>query len=93
MKAVLGNYPTSLIHDGNDKIDDIEERKNKRCYFCKWRKILASLGYVVTSSFVATNNEEFKILKDMVDFYLRYKKLAIQCRCNQTTLNGFFSKD
>jgi hypothetical protein len=37
-------------------------------------KTLASLGYVVTSSFVATNNENFKILKDMVDFYLRYKK-------------------
>ena len=27
-----------------------------------------------TSNFVATNNEDFKILKDMVDFYLRYKK-------------------
>jgi hypothetical protein len=41
-------------------------------------KTLASLGYVVTSSFVATNNEDFKILKDMVDFYLRYKKPVIQ---------------
>jgi hypothetical protein len=60
---------------------------------CKWRKTLASLGYVVTSSFVATNNEDFKILKDMVDFYLRYKKPVIQCRCKQITLNGFFSKD
>jgi hypothetical protein len=48
--------------------------RNKRCYSCKWRKTLASLGYVVTSSFVATNNEDFKILKDMVDFYLQYKK-------------------
>ena len=35
------------------------------------------LGYVVTSSFVATNNKDFKILKDMVDFYLRYKKFVI----------------
>jgi glycine betaine/choline ABC-type transport system substrate-binding protein len=59
----------------------------------KWKKILASLGYV-TSQFVATNNENFKILKDMVDFYLRYKKKpVIQCRCNQITLNGVFSKD
>jgi hypothetical protein len=38
------------------------------------KKILASLGYYVTSIFFATNNEDFKILKDMVDFYLRYKK-------------------
>ena len=60
---------------------------------CKWRKILVNLGYV-TSNFVATNNEDFKILKDMVDFYLRYKKKpVIQCRCNQITLNGVFSKD
>jgi hypothetical protein len=28
----------------------------------------------ITSKFVATNNEVFKILKDIVDFYLRYKK-------------------
>ena len=34
--------------------------------------ILASLGYV-TSNFVSTNNEVFKILKDMADFYLQYK--------------------
>jgi hypothetical protein len=39
----------------------------------KWRKILASLGYL-TSKFVATNNEDFKIFKDMVGFYLRNKK-------------------
>ena len=38
------------------------------------KKILASLGYV-TSNFVTTNKEGFKILKDMVDFYLRYKKI------------------
>ena len=25
MKAVLGNHTTSLIHDGNDEIDDMEE--------------------------------------------------------------------
>ena len=24
-KAVLGNHTTSLIHDGNDEIDDMEE--------------------------------------------------------------------
>jgi hypothetical protein len=41
--------------------------------FGKWRKILARLGYV-TSSFVATNNEVFKILKVMAEFYLRYKE-------------------
>ena len=45
-----------------------------------------------TSNFVATNNEDFKILKNMVDFYLRYKKKVIQCRCNQITLNGIFLK-
>jgi hypothetical protein len=54
---------------------------------CNWRKILASLGYVVTSSFVATNNEDFKILKDMVDFYSQYKKQVLQCKCNQIILN------
>ena len=32
------------------------------------KKNLASLGYV-TSNFVAINNEDFKILGDMVDFY------------------------
>ena len=32
---------------------------------CKRRKILlASLGYVVTSNFAATNNKDFEILKD-----------------------------
>jgi hypothetical protein len=36
-------------------------------------KILKSLGYV-TSNFVATNDENFKVLKDMIGFYLRYKK-------------------
>ena len=58
------------------------------------KKILASLGYV-TSDFVATNNEDFKVLKDMVNFYLLYdiRKPVMQCRCNQITLNGFFSKD
>ena len=25
MKAVLGNHTTSLIHGGNDEIDDMEE--------------------------------------------------------------------
>ena len=25
MKAVLDNHPTSLTHDGNDEIDDMEE--------------------------------------------------------------------
>jgi hypothetical protein len=25
MKAVLGNHTISLIHDGNDEIDDMEE--------------------------------------------------------------------
>ena len=25
MKAVLGNHTTSLIHDGNDEINDLEE--------------------------------------------------------------------
>jgi hypothetical protein len=25
MKAVLDNHTTSLIHDGNDEIDDMEE--------------------------------------------------------------------
>ena len=25
MKAVLGNYPTSLIHDVNDEINDVDE--------------------------------------------------------------------
>jgi hypothetical protein len=49
---------------------------------------------VVTSNFVATNNEVFKILKDMADFYLQYKKTAIENKCNQITLlNGFFSKN
>ena len=39
------------------------------------KKILASLGYYITSSFVASNNEDLKILKDMADFYfLRYKR-------------------
>jgi hypothetical protein len=33
------------------------------------------LRYYVISNFVTTNNENFKILKDMVDFYLRYKKV------------------
>jgi hypothetical protein len=28
MKAVLGNRTTSLIHDGNDEIDDIIEETN-----------------------------------------------------------------
>jgi hypothetical protein len=28
MKAVLGNHTTSLIHDGNDKIDDIMGETN-----------------------------------------------------------------
>jgi hypothetical protein len=28
MKTVLGNYTTSLIHDGNDEIADIEETNN-----------------------------------------------------------------
>ena len=33
--------------------------------------------YVTTSNFIAaTNNENFKILKDMVDFYLRYKEIS-----------------
>ena len=32
-----------------------------------------SLGYV-TSNFVATNNKDFKTLKDIADFYLRYNK-------------------
>jgi hypothetical protein len=27
MKAVLGNHTTSLIHDGNGEIDDMEEIK------------------------------------------------------------------
>ena len=31
----------------------------------------------ITSNFVATNNEDFKIFKDMVDFYLRYKKSVV----------------
>ena len=42
-------------------------------------------GYYITSNFVATNNEDFKILKDMVDFYLRYKKprntMQMQSNC------------
>ena len=54
-------------------------------------KILASLGYV-TSNFVVTNNKNFKILKDIADFYLRYKKTVMESRCNQSTLDGFFSK-
>ena len=41
------------------------------------KKILANLDYVVTSNFVATNNKDFKTLKDMADFYLRYKKTVI----------------
>jgi hypothetical protein len=24
-EGILGNHPTSLIHDGNDEIDDMEE--------------------------------------------------------------------
>jgi hypothetical protein len=28
MKAVLGSHTTSLIHDGNDEIDDMEETNN-----------------------------------------------------------------
>ena len=57
-------------------------------------KILASLGYVVISNFVATNNEVFKICKYMADFYLRYKKIVIEIKCNQIALlNEFFSKN
>ena len=55
----------------NDETDDIIEEK--RCCSCKWRKTIARLGYAI-SNFVATNNEDFKILKYMVDFYIRYKK-------------------
>ena len=48
------------------------------------KKILAILSYV-TSNFVATNNEGFKIFKDMVGFYLRYKKthntMQMQSNC------------
>jgi hypothetical protein len=67
--------------------------RNKRCYSCKWRKILASLGYVALN-FVATNNENFKILKYMVNFYLRYKKKprnTMQMQLNY--IKWFFSKD
>jgi hypothetical protein len=44
---------------------------------------------------VATNNEDFKILKDMVDFYLRYKQIrnTMQMQSNYITVNGFFSRD
>lgn len=40
----------ALIHDANDKVDDME-------------KVLLILGYV-TSNFTAKNNEDFKALKD-----------------------------
>ena len=62
----------SLIHhDGNDETDDMEETNGVIRYSCKCWKILASLGYV-TSNFIAINNEDFKTLKGMVNFYLRY---------------------
>jgi hypothetical protein len=47
----------------------------------------------ITSNFVATNNEDFKLLKDMVDFYLRYKKTrnTMQMQLNYIKW-GFFQK-
>ena len=71
MKAALGNHTTSLIHDGNDEIDDMEDTND--VIPINEEKTLASLVYV-TSNFVATNNKGFKMLKDMVNFYLQYKK-------------------
>ena len=71
------------MEETNDDVIPVNEEKSQQVY----------LGYVVTPNFVATNNEDFKALKDMVYFYFRYKKTAIQCRCNQITLNGLFSKD
>ena len=58
----------------NDEIDDMEKINDVIPVNCKWRNILASLVYVNSNFVVATNNEDFKILKDIVDFYLRYKK-------------------
>ena len=48
----------------------------------------------VTSKFIATNDEFFKVFKDKANLYLlRYKKKTIiQSRCNQVTLNEFVAK-
>ena len=73
-EGILDNHITSLTHDGNDEINvDMEETSD--VVPVKEEKVqqVSLLGYV-TSNFVATNNEDFKILKDMVDFYLHYKK-------------------
>ena len=71
MKAVLGNHPTSLIHDGDDEIDDMEETNDVIPVNGEKSQQVQVIYVVTSSSFVAINNEDFKILKDMVDFYLR----------------------
>ena len=79
-EGILDNDTTSLIHDGNDdEVEDMEEADD--VIPVNEKKIFASLGYV-TSNFVVTNDKDFKLLKDMVDLYLRYKKTVIESRCN-----------
>ena len=47
----------------------------------------------ITSNFVVTNNEDFKILKDMVDFYLRYKKTRNTMQMQSNYIKwGFFKR-
>ncbi|KAG2193447.1 hypothetical protein INT46_011083 [Mucor plumbeus] len=90
-KGIFDNDTTALIHDGSDdEVEDMEEADD--VIPVNEEKILASLGYV-NSNFVATNDKNFKTLKDMADLYLRYKKTVIESRCNQSTLDGFFSKN
>ena len=67
-EGILDNDTTSLIHDGNDdEVEDMEEADD--VIPVNEENPLASLGYV-TSNFVATNDKNFKILKDMADLYL-----------------------
>ena len=88
-EGIFDNDTAALIHDSSDdEVEDMEEADD--VIPVNEEKILTSLGYV-TSNFVATNDKDFKILKDMADLYLRYKKTVIESS-NQSTLDGVFSK-
>jgi hypothetical protein len=52
-------------------------------------KIFGSLGYV-TLNFVATNDENFKLLNIWQICTYDIKKIVIESQCNQTTLDEFF---
>ncbi|KAG2207836.1 hypothetical protein INT46_007002 [Mucor plumbeus] len=67
-EGIFDNDTAALIHDSSDdEVEDMEEADD--VIPVNEEKILASLGYV-TSNFVATNDKNFKILKDMADLYL-----------------------